>query len=1027
MLESDSAERSQGLTRRDAAKAIGLAAASACLASKFARQALALAPAAGEEPTLIPVDKKLPAAWIKSLTERGSPEVYRGDDLRLIGMPVGGITSGQLYLGGDGKLWHWDIFNHYIHTQQEHYAKPLTPDAPVIQGFSICIDGKWRRLDSRGFTDISFLGQYPIATITYQDAGISVQMEAFSPYIPLNVDDSSLPATVFHFTLTNSSASPTEIELAGYLQNAVCLRSFVPGDGKRVNTSARIASAQAVNFALTPLPKEPPAEVRPLIVFEDFEGPDYGKWTTTGTAFGNGPARGAPSPEQHLSGYQGHGLANSWQRSDGPQGTLTSPAFVINRRYINFLIGGGQHPDQTCIDLLVDSNRTHTATGKNSDAMEWHTWDVSALEGKSATIKIVDQSSGAWGHIDIDQIEFSDEPRAQDVTVDQREDFGTMSLALLDTVDSDSVIPNASVDEQTGQVKPGDDLLGAVSRKLKLAAGESRTITFALAWCFPNLKLPNVIGGQGRWYANRFKTAGDCIAYLSTDFDRLHRLTKLWRDNWYDSSLPFWFLNRTHLNTSILATSTAYRFANGRFYGWEGVGSCPGTCTHVWEYEQAMGRLFPQLDILLRERADFDPKISFHPDGMIDHRGEFHAGHAVDGQAGIILRSLRDHQTSPDDSFLKRNWTSIKKATQWLIGQDANKDGILTGAQHNTLDAEWYGPVAWLSGMYLAALHAAEAMAIEVGDNDFAAQCRNIYEAGEKNFVARLFNGEYFINLPDPKRKDSINSGSGCEIDQVLGQSWAWQVGLGRVLPAEQTQSALKSLWKYNFAPDVGPYRAANKPGRWYAMPGEAGLLMCTFPRPDWSYHQAEGKGPDWAAGYFNECMNGFEHQAAGHMIWEGLITEGLAVERALHDRYHPSRRNPYNEVECGDHYARSMASYGVFIAACGFEYHGPKGRIGFAPRLSPENFKAAFTGAQGWGSYTQVIASGKLSATLAVLHGQLSLQEISFAQPATRCDVTGPTGAIAATLSTSDQKTIVRLPDRLILHEGDKVEIAIS
>jgi uncharacterized protein (DUF608 family) len=1027
MLESESSQRDRGLTRREAVKAMGLAAATGCLSSRLGRTVQARPIDAAEKPSLIPADKHLSSAWIKSLTERGSPEAYRGDDLRLLGMPVGGITAGQLYLGGDGKLWHWDIFNQFIHTAEQHYAMPLTPDAPIVQGFSISIDGKWRHLDGRGFSDISFLGQYPVGTITYNDAGFSVQMEAFSPYIPLNVDDSGLPATVFRFTLTNGSASPVEIELAGYLQNAVCLHSYKEGDGKRINTSARIESALMVNFALEPSPKTTLQAQRPPIVFEDFEGPDYGKWTTTGTAFGNGPAHGASPPDQHLSGYQGQGLVNSYQGSDQPQGMLTSPSFVINRRYINFLIGGGQHPDRTCIDLLVDNNRVFTATGKNSDAMEWHTWDVSTLEGKTATIKIVDQFTGAWGHIDIDQIEFSDEPREQGLAIEQRGDFGTMALALLETGDSDSVIPDASVDEQTGQIKSSDELLGAVSRKVKLAAGELRTITFVLAWSFPNLKLSNVIGGQGRWYANRFKTAGDCIAYLSKNFDRLYRLTKLWRDNWYDSTLPFWFLDRTHLNASILATSTAYRFANGRFYGWEGVGSCPGTCTHVWEYEQAMGRLFPQLDVLLRERADFDPKIGFHSNGMIDHRGEFHAGQAVDGQAGIILRSLRDHQTSADDSFLKRNWASIKKATQWLIAQDTNNDGILVGAQHNTLDAEWYGPVAWLSGMYLAALHAAEAMAIDVDDKDFAAQCRSICETGEKNFVARLFNGEYFINLPDPKRKDAINSGSGCEIDQVLGQSWAWQVGLGRVLPAEQTLAALKSLWKYNFAPDVGPYRAVNKPGRWYAMPGESGLLMCTFPKPDWSYEQAKGKGPEWAAGYFNECMNGFEHQVAGHMIWEGLITEGLAVERALHDRYHPSRRNPYNEVECGDHYARSMASYGVFLAACGFEYHGPKGRIGFAPRLSPENFKCAFTSAQGWGSYRQVIESGKLSATLSIVHGQLSLRQISFAHPGTACQVTGPSGAIAAKLSTSDQKTIVDLPDRIVLNEGDKIDITIT
>ena len=210
---------------------------------------------------------------------------------------------------------------------------------------------------------------------------------------------------------------------------------------------------------------------------------------------------------------------------------------------------------------------------------------------------------------------------------------------------------------------------------------------------------------------------------------------------------------------------------------------------------------------------------------------------------------------------------------------------------------------------------------------------------GQKNFVAQLFDGEYFINKVDPKHLDAINSGTGCEIDQVFGQSWAFQVGLPRVLPQKETVSALKSLWRYNFSPDVGPYRAIYKPGRWYAMAGEAGLLMCSFPRRDWDYAQAAGKGPEWAAGYFNECMNGFEYQAAGHMIWEGLTQEGLAVTRALHDRYHASRRNPWNEVECGDHYARSMASYGVYLAACGFEYHGPQR----THRLRAENFAGEF------------------------------------------------------------------------------------
>src|SRR6185369_17054236 len=243
----------------------------------------------------------------------------------------------------------------------------------------------------------------------------------------------------------------------------------------------------------------------------------------------------------------------------------------------------------------------------------------------------------------------------------------------------------------------------------------------------------------------------------------------------------------------------------------------------------------------------------------------------------------------------------------------------------------------------------------------------------------QLFDGEYFINKVDSKHLDAINSGTGCEIDQVMGQSWAFQVGLPRVLPEKETRASLASLWRYNFTPDVGPHREAYKPGRWYAMPGEAGLLMCSFPRTDWDYTQAKGKGPEWAAGYFNECMNGFEYQAAGHMIWEGLVTEGLAITRAVHDRYHPSRRNPFNEVECGDHYARSMASYGVFLAACGYEYDGPRAALTFAPRLTPEDFKCAFTTAEGWGTYHQQRAEVSQTHVIEVKHGKFQLKTMGI------------------------------------------------
>ena len=174
--------------------------------------------------------------------------------------------------------------------------------------------------------------------------------------------------------------------------------------------------------------------------------------------------------------------------------------------------------------------------------------------------------------------------------------------------------------------------------------------------------------------------------------------------------------------------------------------------------------------------------------------------------------------------------------------------------------------------------------------------------------------------------------------------------------------------------------------------------------------------------------MNGFEYQAAGHMIWEGQVQDGLAVTRAVHDRYHPARRNPWNEVECGDHYARSMASYGVYLAACGFEYHGPKGHIGFAPRVSPENFKAAFTSAEGWGTFRQQVTEQKLTATIDLHSGTLRLKTMTFVstrQPASvSVQVNGV--PVEATHDYAATRVTVTLAEEIRIQAGQKIEVEI-
>ncbi len=1010
-------------------------------------------PAAVPLEKLIPAEKHLDPNWVQALTQRGNRQQYRGKELEKIGMPIGGLCAGQLYLGGDGKLWLWDIFNHPRHTGDRHYAHPPLPSSPLEQGFALRIaapaEVQVRTLDGRGWSQVSFIGEYPIGYVTYTDpeAPIQVTLEAFSPLIPLNAEDSALPATVLNFRIHNTSQQQLEVHIGGWLENAVCRHTAQPGHGLRINKIRRTETLSLVDCSAQPA-AAPAGQARPDILFDDFEKDTYEGWTVTGTAFGAGPIEKAKMPAyQGDVGALGKRLVNSHnvrsgedvRAGDAHVGTLTSRSFTVPRSYIAFLIGGGAHKQRTCINLLVDGKVVLSATGANDNRMKWHTWDVRQWEGKTAQLQIVDAHTGPWGNIGIDHIVFSDQPRPAMVPLEQQYDFGTMCLALLDPRPADKAIaaiaepdiasalfaqPGAPAGASAQKPFGAKHIAGLV-RPVQLPPGGSEVVTFLLAWHFPNLAISGLGDHGGRWYGKRWQAASGVAEYLAENFQRLCAQTRLWHDTWYDSTLPYWFLDRTFLNTSTLATNTCYWLGNGRFYGWEGVGCCPGTCTHVWHYAQAPARLFPVFERSLREMVDFG--VAFDPaTGRIRFRAEHNNHWAVDGQAGSVLRTYREHQMSADDTFLRRVWPRAKKALEFLIDKDGNADGVLEGPQHNTLDADWYGQVAWLTGMYLAALRAGEEMATELGDADFARQCRDIFLKGSRYVDAALFNGEYYIHLPDPQHAGKVGSYDGCHIDQVLGQSWAHQLGLGRILDESKVSTALKSLWKYNFTTDVGPYRAVHKQGRWYAMPGEGGLLMCTWP------HGEQSRVRQHYDYYFNECMTGFEYQVAAHMIAAGMTQEGLAIVRTIHDRYHPSRRNPWNEVECGDHYARAMASYGVFLAACGYEYHGPKGRLGFCPRISPENFRAAFTGAEGWGSYWQRSEGGKLLAGLELRYGRLRLATLRLGPlpvPAPRAAaLTLDDRPIPTTIkATEDQRAEIQLAQPLVIEAGQRLRIEVQ
>ncbi len=951
----------------------------------------------------IPAEKGLTEAWKKALVARGEKEVWTGEALESIGMPIGGIATGQLYLRGDGTLGCWEIFNH--HEFQSYgstsYAKRAIPDT-VKFGFTCLVGGGGWDLHKEGFGKVSFNGQYPTATVTYEDEGspVRVRQTAYSPFIPLNAKDSGLPATLFEIEVENTSGTDQKVTMTGFLENAV---SRSAGSSRKTWLKAVSGEGMCgIMHGVDPVPGEffLPDKGRKTVPIADFEGSTYGDWKVEGTAFGPGPARGTLPNQNAVTGFVGKGLVNTYFEGDDTKGKLTSPEFTVERSYINFKIGGGRQPGKCCINLLVDGKVARTSTGLNDEKLMWESWNVSEFEGKKAQIEIVDDAAGGWAHINIDQIEQADTVRShEDLKArhgDPNLDNGTMALAYL----GQGVTTDAA--------RPGPELGRLASAETTVRAGARHTFVFVLAWNFPNHP-------RGHNYVNFWSDAGEVAQYVAQNAKRLSRDTKLWRDTYYDSTLPYWLLDRLHSTAGNLCTGTTQWWKTGRFWAYEGVVCCSGTCTHVWNYEHSMARLFPELERNVRDRQDFGEAFD-EATGLVGFRSD--REYAADGQCGTVLKAYREHLGSADDSFLKKHWPRIKKSLEYLIAHDANGDGVIEDAQPNTYDIDFFGANTFVGSLYLAALRAGEEMAKLMGDSAFATQCRGLFENGSEANVKNLFNGEYFIQDVDQNKYKEFQYGPGCLADQLFGQGWAHQVGLGHIYPKDNVVRALQAVWKYNWAPDVAAQNKRWPPERPFAVPGEAGLFICTWP---------SGGREKEPVRYRDEVWTGIEYQVAGNMIWDGLVEEGLSICRAVHERYHPIKRNPYNEVECSDHYARAMASWGVYTALSGFRYDGPRGSIGFDPRVTPEDFRAAFTAAEGWGTYSQKAGPVTHNSTLKLAHGKLRVTEIVL-RPLVGGRARVTLGGKPVQSTTSREEGLTRVSfDALTVNAGDTLEVQFS
>ncbi|HLV86215.1 MAG TPA: GH116 family glycosyl-hydrolase [Candidatus Sulfotelmatobacter sp.] len=541
---------------------------------------------------------------------------------------------------------------------------------------------------------------------------------------------------------------------------------------------------------------------------------------------------------------------------------------------------------------------------------------------------------------------------------------------------------------------------GTLAPRTRLLPGESKTISFVFAWYFPNRENywneEKEVKGQKlrNYYGTKFGSAWEAGLHTIANLAQLEQQSRDFEKAFYSSSLPGHVLEAASSQAAILRTNTCMLLEGKQFFAFEGCddndGCCPMNCTHVWNYEQALAYLFPELERSMRH-TDFT--YNMRDDGSMAFRTLVPVGRAqwnfrpaADGQMGCIIKLYREWQISGDNDFLKQHWAAAKRAlefswTHW----DADKDGLFEGQQHNTYDIEFYGPNPMMATLYLGALRAGELMAQAVGDSASADSYRSIREKGIGN-LEQLWNGEYYIQKIPPADKiqpmkkyadadwykETVQDGQihyqfgdGCLSDQLLGAWFADVIGLDTGLPSDRTKKALQSIYRYNFKNSF--YDHPNTQ-RIYALNDEKGLLLCSWPK---------GGRPKLPFVYSDEVWTGIEFQVAAHLICHGLVDEGLSIVKGITDRYDGLRRNPWNEVECGSHYARALASWSVLMALSGYKYSAVEEQLRFAPVLGADNFQVFYSAGTAWGVYSQKIEGAAQQVRLEVVHGKLSLRSL--------------------------------------------------
>ena len=830
------------------------------------------------------------------------PFTYTGESRRAVAFPLGGIGTGSIGLCGDGSLRQWEIWNHVEHRgylPDSFFALTCTRDGETTL----------RALQTREFADTpggfesvptyddhhmpeecrallnafptvestEFTGRYPIAEVTYSDAALplDVTLEAFSPMIPLDAENSGLPVVFWNFTLTNRGGERAAGMLVAALQNGV------------------------------------------------------------------GRAPGTQVAGLRNEGYGGNrNRRAAWGKAAGVQ---------MDR-------AGQKKNDPATGEMFLGAvNEKHVET-----TLAWT--DRAALRG-------------------------------------------SLEAGVLPRVKTPKPSP------------PGETQNAALGVPYDLAPGASRSVTFLYAWRFPNRvthwgqklifpdneELPRD-AWVGNAYCERFGSVREVVEYTARRARVLTRDTRRYVDTFYNSSLPAPLIDAAGSQASTLRTEICFRTADGYFYGFEGghgastkkhdcaEGCCPMTCTHVWNYEMSLSRLYPSLARGMRE---IELLHQLSEEGWMPHRvglplslppsfrQEGPPTPALDGMLGAVLKYRREAERA-GRGWARRHWPRVRRLLTYIMNTwDPDARGIITGEQPNTYDIATYGPNTFIGTLYLAALTAALDMAgvLDLGerkdDDALLGACRLRLAKGPQAYD-RVWNGEYYQHEEDPAHLE-FGWGPGIHSDSLLGQWYARVLGYGPVLPEKKVKATLRAIFKHNFRTYWTEFVHKQ---RVYITGQERGLLNCSWPR---------GGRPQKPVPYCDEVWTGIEYEVAALCLYEGLPKEGIDIAAAVRERHDGTTRNPWNEVECGDHYVRAMASWSLLDAASGLHYDALRGLLSFRPKLQRKAHRAFLITDTGWG---QIVREGN-EIRIECVHGKIALSQlVTDLVPATASlEVVSPAG----------------------------------